>query len=120
MKKIMIVLLLVIMLSSCSNTQLSTSPSSFLINQLNSADDIRDTVESLQAITDYNRVKEYTLHYNIETGNIIIKYQLEQDEYTLLQLTVCEIECIDINIDTNYNEDEFYEMFNKYVLKFKE
>lgn len=116
---VLVMLTLVLTLSSCSNTASANLPQG-LIDELvkTDAELLQDSIEQLQEVADYNRLKDYTIRHNFDSGHIDFEYTLQRDEYTLIKFTYCDIDCVTVEINETFKDNEFnnkvYELINKY------
>jgi len=122
MKKLLMVLLIVLVmtLSSCSNTA-SGNLSQEILEQINLSDmdKLQNGLEQLQEVADYNRVKDYIVRHNFDNGHIDFEYTLQRDEYTLIQFTYCEIDCVTFEINDTFETDEFGVKVNSLIKKYE-
>jgi len=111
MKKLLTIILMLVLaitLTGCSNVASSNLPQSIL-EELNKSevDKLQEGLEELQYIADYNRLKEYSIRHNLDNSYIDFNYTLQKDIYTLIEVIYCESECVIIEINESFTSDEF-------------
>jgi len=111
MKKLLTIILMLVLaitLTGCSNVASSNLPQSIL-EELNKSevDKLQEGLEELQYIADYNRLKEYSIRHNLDNSYIDFNYTLQKDIYTLIEVIYCESGCVIIEINESFTSDEF-------------